>query len=109
MGSDIDPNANLNHDPHLYPGQVGVPLPRVCGGCAFSDTAAMSAMVTKLQAELAQVKVSLQAQTTAEHNVQKQKSDLEAVVTGLRSEVSMYSFRTYTYVYSVSAWAVRLV
>lgn len=89
MGSDMDPNANLDNNPRPHMGHMGAPMPRVCGGCAFSDAAAMSAMVTKLQAELAQAKVALQDKAAAEAALQQHKRDLEAAVLSLRSEVSL--------------------
>ena len=103
MGSDLDPNAGLEHDPQPYRGHMGASVPRLCGGCAFSDAAAMSAVVTKLQAELAQAKAALQEKTAAEAALQRSNRDLEGnlltlqrsrrelegSVLGLRSEVSL--------------------
>lgn len=91
MGSGVDLNAAPHQDPELYQGHMSTSAPRVCGGCAFSDAAAMSAMVTKLQAELAQVKLALQAKSVAEEALQGHRQSLEASVTSLRSEVSMQS------------------
>ena len=103
MGSDSDPNASLEHDPHPYRGHMGASVPRLCGGCAFSDAAAMSAVVTTLQAELAQAKAALQDKKAAEAalqrgnrdlegnvlTLQRSRRDLEGTVLGLRSEVSL--------------------
>ena len=93
MGSDMDPNAN--HDDSLQPhvGHIGAPMARVCGGCAFSDAAAMSSMMTKLQAELAQANVALQDKAAAEAALQQHKRELEAAVVTLRSQVSLLPFR----------------
>lgn len=104
-GPNCDPNADPDPDlalrPQSFQGHMGPHVSRVCGGCAFSDTAATSAMLHKLQAELAQAKTALQdraaalqqsaaalqAKAASEEALQRQKQELEASCRTLHGQV----------------------
>ena len=60
-------------------------------GCAFNDAAAMSATVARLEGELAQAKASLQEKLADDQLQLRQRSQLEAELARLRSEVMHHS------------------
>lgn len=62
--------------------------PALYGGCAFSDAAAMSATVTRLEAELAHAKASLSDRMASEEGLARQRRALEADVARLHAEVA---------------------
>ena len=64
------------------------------GGCAFTDAAAMAAMVTRLEAELAHAKAALADRHASEEGLHRQKRTLEADVARLHAEVPFWIFGT---------------
>lgn len=60
------------------------------GGCAFNDAAAMAATVSRLEADLARAKLAVSERIQIEEGQSRQKRELEAEITRLRSEVSYH-------------------
>ena len=68
--------------------------PALYGGCAFNDAAAMSATVTRLEAELAHAKASLNDRLASEEGSARQRRALEADVAHLHAEVAVVAICT---------------
>ena len=65
---------------------TAAPAAALYGGCAFNDTAAMAAIVSRLEAELALAKADRHASQEALH---RQNRALEADVARLHAEVPL--------------------
>lgn len=65
--------------------------PALHGGCAFNEAAAMSVTVTRLEADLAHAKATLNDKAAAEEELACQKQTLEADVARLHAEVTQAS------------------
>lgn len=85
----LQPQAHPAVDRNRASGCAMLPAatPALYGGCAFSDAAAMSATVTRLEAELAHAKASLSDRMASEEGLARQRRALEADVARLHAEV----------------------